>query len=75
MLEKSPRNINVQKLRAILLLEADFYVLHKIVFNNRIIPTLEDASRIPHEIIDRRRIQLAIYLVLNKKLLVDITNV
>ena len=59
ILEKSPKNMNIQKLRAILLLEADFNVLRKIVFNSRMMPALEDASVIPCEIIDRRRIQSA----------------
>ena len=75
MLEKISKSTNVQKLREILLLEADFNTLHKIVFNSRIIPTLEDAGIIPYEITSGRRIQLAIYLVLNKKLLVDIANI
>ena len=75
ILEKSLGNINIQKLRLILLLEADFNALHKIVFNGRIIPELEEASVIPYEIIGGRRIQSAMHLVLNKKLLADIANV
>ena len=55
MLEKVAGNINVQKLRAILLLEADFNALHKIVFNNRLIPKLEEVDAIPVEIIGGRR--------------------
>ena len=41
ILEKSLGNANMQKLRAILLLEADFNVLHKIIFNRRMILVLE----------------------------------
>ena len=41
MLENTEGNINVQKLRAILLLEVDFNAMHKIIFNSRMTPTLE----------------------------------
>jgi hypothetical protein len=41
MLEKSSRNINIAKLRAILLLEADFNALNKIIFNIRVMPLME----------------------------------
>ena len=75
ILEKFLGNMNVQKLRVILLLKADFNTLYKIVFNGRIMPALEKASMIPCEIIGKRRTQLAIHLVLNKKLLVDRSNV
>ena len=51
MLEKSPDNINVEKLRVILLLEVDFNTLHKIVFNIRLVLKLEEIQSIPCEII------------------------
>ena len=57
ILEKSPRNINIQKLREILLLEADFNMLHKIVFNGRRMPSLEDIGVIFYETIGRKRTQ------------------
>ena len=41
MLEKERGNINIAKLRAILLLEADFNGLNKIIFNSRVLPALE----------------------------------
>ena len=41
MLEKLPGNINVSKLRAILLLEADFNALNKILFNTRVMLLME----------------------------------
>ena len=41
MLEKSKGNINVEKLRAILLLEADLNAIYKIMFNRRVLPKLE----------------------------------
>ena len=75
MLEKVAGNINVQKLRAILLLEADFNALNKIVFNNRLIPKLEEVDAIPVEIIGGRRAQVATHLTLSKKLIADMSNV
>lgn len=75
MLEKVDGNINVQKLRAILLLEADFNAMHKIIFNNRLMPRIEADNAIPMEIIGGRRSQAATHLALNKKLIADIANV
>ena len=40
MLENSTGNLTVEKLRALLLLEADFNGLHKINFNGRLMPHL-----------------------------------
>ena len=74
MLEKSPGKILVEKLRATLLLEADFNALHKIVFNGRILPTLEKNNMIPSEIIGGRKSQSALHVALNKKLIADISN-
>ena len=56
MLEKAPGNIDINKLRAILLLEADFNAVYKIIFNSRMILRLEKANIIPNEIIGSRRI-------------------
>ena len=67
--------MHVQKLRAILLLEADFNALHKIIFNNRLIPNLEANNAIPMEVIGGRRSQAATHLALDKKLIADIANV
>ena len=75
MLEKVPGNINAQKLRAILLLEADFNAMHKIIFNNRLIPRIEAENAIPLEVIGGRRSQAATHLALDKKLIADIANV
>ena len=55
MLEKVPGNINVQKLRAILLLEADFNAMHKIIFNNSLILSIERVNAIPIEVVRGRR--------------------
>jgi len=43
------------KLRVILLLEADFNELNKIIFNNRVPPKLEWDKVIPVEVIGERR--------------------
>ena len=74
ILEKSPSNLNTEKLRAILLLEVDFNTLYKIIFNNRMMLVLEVREEILQEIISSRRIQAATHLVLNKKLIIDIAN-
>ena len=65
----------MQKLRAILLLEADFNAMHKIIFNNRLMPRIEADNAIPMEVIGGRRSQAATHLALNKKLIADIANV
>ena len=74
ILEKSKGYINIAKLRAILLLEADFNALNKIVFNTKLIPSLERTNSIPYEIIGGRRGQSSIHVALNKKLVSDIVN-
>jgi len=74
MLEKSKGYIDTIKLRAILLLEADFNALNKIVFNTKLMPSLERTNSIPYEIIGGRRGQSLIYVVLSKKLVSDIAN-
>ena len=75
MLEKSGGNVNVQKLQAILLLEADFNAMHKMIFNNRLMANIEAANAIPMEIIGGRRSQATTHLALDKKLIADIVNV
>ena len=42
MLEKALENIDIKKLRVILLLEADFNAVYKIIFNGRIMPRLKE---------------------------------
>ena len=41
MLEKALGKININKLRVIPFLEADFNALYKIIFNSRLLPLLE----------------------------------
>ena len=54
MLEKVVGNVQVQKLRAILLLEVDFNTMYKIIFNNRLMPNIEAMNAILIEIIGGR---------------------
>ena len=54
ILEKQTGNVNVQKLWAILLLEADFNTLHELIFNNRLILTLEVTNAMLMEVIGGR---------------------
>ena len=74
MLEKKPGNVNVDKLRAILLLEADFNVVNKITFNTRVMPQLESLKLIPAKVIGGWHGQSSLHVALNKKLLSNISN-
>ena len=67
MLEKLIGSINAQKLRAILLLGADFSAMHKIIFNNRLMLNIEVTNAILIEVIGGRRSQAATYLALDEK--------
>ena len=55
MLEKTRGIIRIDKLRAVLLLEADFNRINKIHYNIRVLPKLERRQLIPYEIIGGRR--------------------
>ena len=74
MLEKKTNDISVRKLRAILLLEADFNAANKIIINTRLISQIEQCNEIPREIVEGCHSQSAIQLAVNKRLLVDIVN-
>ena len=67
MLEKSKGNIDVTKLRVILLLKANFNTLNKVFYNSRVIFSLEKYSSISHKIIRDYKDYLVVYVVLNKK--------
>ena len=54
MLEKSKGVVNAIKLHRILLLEADFNALYKILFNSRVILPIEKNQQILYEIIGKR---------------------
>ena len=74
MLEKEKGNINIENLRVILLLEADFNRLNKIIYNSRVIPELEKREEILFEVIRGRRGQSSLHVALNKKLISDCSN-
>ena len=74
MLEKKQSDILVEKLQAILLIEANQNAMNKIIFNTRTIPKLEENEIIPREIMRGQRGLSIIQITLNKKLLVDILN-
>ena len=62
------------KLRVILLLEADFNALYKIIFNKKILLILEQNKLILKEILRGRKEQSAIHIVINKKVIANILN-
>jgi hypothetical protein len=66
--------VQVKKLQAILLLEVDFNTIHKIMFNNRLMPNIEAMNAILMEVIGGRRLYIATHLALDKKLISDIVN-
>ena len=74
ILEKEVGNVDVVKLRTILLLEADFNRLNKIIFNNRVLPKLEQDKAVLTEVIGRRRGKSSMHITLNKKIVADISN-
>ena len=74
MLVKSAGNVHIAKLRALLLLEADFNALNKIVFNRRALPSIKASNTIPFEVIRGRRDFSSIHVALNKKLVYNIGN-
>ena len=55
MLEKIEVNMNVQKLQDILLLEANFNTMNKVIYNNRLLRSIEVAEAILIEVISGRR--------------------
>ena len=55
MLGKSLNNISVSKLRVILLLEVNFNIVNKIIFNIMLILTLETMKSISRELMGERR--------------------
>ena len=53
MLKKEVGNINITKLRVILLLEVDFNGMNKIIFNMKVIPTLEYHKSISYKLLEK----------------------
>ena len=73
LLEKIANVILVDKLRAILLLEADFNGANKTFFGKRMIDRLEGSNQLPDELFPRRETE-AIKVALNRILLSDIAR-
>ena len=74
MLEKIEGNTKVNKLRAILLMEADFNQLNKLFFGNRMIRQSEANNRMPEELYGSRVNLNAILVAINRRLVIDICN-
>ena len=72
MLEKIEGNIRVDKLRAILLMEADFNQVNKLMFGHRMIKQSEAHNRIPDEAYGSRASLNAILVAVNRRLVIDI---
>ena len=65
-------NIRVDKLRAILLMEADFNQLNKLMFGHIMIKQSEANNHIPEEAYDSRVNLSAIQVAVNRRLVIDI---
>ena len=74
MFEKVSGNCTVERISALLLLQACFNFLRKINFNSRLTPSLESSHAIPQDTIGGRRSQEANHLDLGKKIIVCISN-
>ena len=72
MLEKEEGNIRVDKLRAILLMEADFNFLNKLLFGHRLVKQIEFFHRFPNELYGSRTALSAILVAINRRLTIDI---
>ena len=72
MLEKIEGNIKVDKLRAILLMEADFNQMNKLFFGHRMIKQSEENKRIPDEAYGSRASLNAILVAVNRRLVIDL---
>ena len=71
MLEKIEGVIRVDKLRAILLMEADFNFYNKLIFGHRMILKLELHNRFPLELYGSRGNMSADKIAVNRRLVID----
>ena len=71
MLEKLPGVTKVNKLRAILLMEADFNFLNKLIFGHRMIKQSEQYNRLPDELFGSRSGRSAWEVAVNRRLVID----
>ena len=74
MFKKSPGKIIVNKFYAIFLLEADFNIINKLVFNTRLLLLIEYSNMIPKELVRGCYRYSMIHVTLGKKLATDIAN-
>ena len=74
MLEKEPGNIDVERLRAILLLEADFNFLNKLYFGSRMIDRAHQDSLIPPESFGGVKHRNPHHLALTRKCMIDLST-
>ena len=65
MLEKIENVIRVDKLRAILLMEADFNYINKLIFGHRMVKNCETNKRFPDELYGSRAKKSAIEVAVN----------
>ena len=74
MLEKQKGNDHVDKLRAILLMEADFNFANKLYFGSRMIRQAEQYDQIPDELFGSRRGRTAIEVAMSRRLIADLSR-
>ena len=74
MLEKEAGVIRVDKLRAILLLEADFNFANKLLVGKRMVDSLEESQAFEEEQYGSRRQRSSIEVALNRRLLSDLSR-
>ena len=72
MLEKVKGNINVEKLRGILLMEADYNFINKLLIGQRVMKTIERRKAVPEELAGSRKLHEAVEVALNRKLSSDV---
>ena len=72
MLEKLAGVIRVNKLRALLLMEADFNSVNKLIFGHRMIKQAEKHKRLPEELYSSRSSLNAILVAINRRFVIDI---
>jgi hypothetical protein len=72
MLEKTAGVIRVEKLRAILLMEADFNFFNGLMFAGRMMRQAEAQGRIPLEIYGSRKNHEAVEVAINRRLVADL---
>ena len=72
MLEKIENVIRVDKLRAILLMEADFNFINKLIFGHKMVQQCESFSRFPEELYGSRNNHSAVEVGVNRRLTLEV---